>query len=81
MKGVISMMGYGYGMSWFGMIIPLLLIGLIIYAVVKLTQSNSINNNTKNIKLNDAIDILNQRFANGEISEEEYMKKKKMIRD
>lgn len=81
MKGVVSMMGYGYGMSWFGMIIPLLLIGLIIYAVVKLTQSSSINNNTKNIKLNDAIDILNQRLASGEISEEEYMKKKKMIRD
>lgn len=75
------MMGYGYGMSWFGMIIPLLLIGLIIYVVMKLTQSSSINNNTKNIKLNDAIDILNQRFASGEISEEEYMKKKKMIRD
>jgi len=75
------MMGYGYGIGWFGMIIPLLLIALIAYAVVKLTQSSSRNNNTKNIIGNDAMDILNEKFVKGEISEEEYMKKKKMLRD
>lgn len=63
-------MGYGFGtMGLFGLI-PLVLMGLIIYAVVKLTQSNS-----------DTLDILNQRFASGEISEEEYTKMKKMLRD
>ena len=77
------MMGYnyGYGMNWFGMVIPFLLIALIIYVVFKFAQGSNINNSTKKSLGNDAIDILNQRFANGEISEEEYMKKKKMIRE
>ena len=71
------MMG-GYGMlSGFGMFIPLLLIGFVIYVAFRLSNgSYSIRN-----RENDAIDILNQRFAKGEISEEEYMQKKKMLRD
>ncbi len=69
------MMGYGYGMSWFGMIIPLLLIGVIIYAAVKLTQDNSRKNDEGN-----ALNILSERFARGEISEEEYMQKKQLLR-
>jgi len=79
-EGMMNMMGYGYGIGWFGMIIPLLLIALIIYAVVRLTQSSNGNNNGKNIE-NDAFNILNQRYAKGEISEEEYIQKKKMLRD
>ena len=74
-------MGYGYGtMGGFGMIIPLLLIGVIIYAVVKLSESShkTYNNHRGG---SDALDILNQRYANGEISEEEYTKKKKILRD
>ncbi|GAA3653914.1 SHOCT domain-containing protein [Asaccharospora irregularis] len=71
------MMG-GYGMmSGFGMFIPLLLIGLVIYVAFRLSNgSYSIRN-----KENNAIDILDQRFANGEISEEEYIQKKKMLRE
>lgn len=71
------MMGYGYGMlGGFGMVIPLILIGLVVYAVVNFSQNNHRNYNNSRSK-NDAMDILNQRYANGEISEEEYMKKKK----
>lgn len=70
-------MGYGFGaMGLFGLI-PLVLIGLIIYAVVKLTQRDNYNNRGEH----DALDMLNQRFANGEISEEEYTRKKKLLRD
>nr|WP_198927550.1 SHOCT domain-containing protein [Tissierella creatinophila] len=81
MKGMINMMGYGYGMMGvFGMIIPLLLIGLVIYAIVKLSQNGGVNYNSHKGG-SDALDILNQRFANGEISEEEYTTKKEMLRD
>lgn len=79
------MMGYGYGPIGFGMmggfgLIPLLLIGIIIYAVIKLSHNgNKYYNNRLNN--NDALDILNQRYANGEISDEEYSRKKKMLRD
>ncbi|HYE09944.1 MAG TPA: SHOCT domain-containing protein [Patescibacteria group bacterium] len=74
------MMGYGYGMMGGFGLIPLILIGLIIFAVIKLTQSSNRNyiNPTNN---NDALDILNQRYANGEISDEEYTRKKKILRD
>ncbi len=73
------MMGYGYGMmGGYGMIIPLILIGVIIYAVVKLSQSSHGSNNRGG---NDALEILKQRYANGEISEEEYTQKKKILRD
>lgn len=73
-------MGYGFGMMGLFGLIPLVLIGLIIYAVVKLTQSRQGDN--YNIKgKSDALDILDQRFANGEISEEEYTRKKKMLSD
>ena len=76
------MMGYRYGlMGGFGMmIIPLLLVGLIIYAAVKFSQGNN-NNYNNNRDGSDALDILNQRYAKGEISEEEYVMKKKMLRN
>ena len=74
------MMGYGFGtMSIFGLI-PLALIGLIIYAIVKLTQSRH-GDNYNHGRESDALNILDQRFANGEISEEEYVKMKKMIKE
>lgn len=74
------MMGYGYGMmGWFVMmIIPLILVGLIIYAIVRLSQARQGNYEGQG-KRNTALDTLNERFAKGEISEEEYNKKKKMI--
>ena len=70
------MMG-GYGiMAGFGMFVPLLLIGLIIYIAFRLSSGNySIGNGR-----NDALDILNQRFAKGEISEEEYIQKENIKR-
>lgn len=71
------MMHYGYGMmGGYGIIIPIILIGLIIYAVIKLTQSSQ-----KNHSNSKALDILNERYANGEITEEEYKLKKKTLRD
>lgn len=74
------MMGYGYGMmGGFGLIIPLILIGLIIYAVIRLLPGGSKNYSDHRTE-NEAIDILNQRYAKGEISEEEYVKKKKILR-
>jgi putative membrane protein len=73
------MMGYGYGMMGGYGVVSLLLIGLVIYAVVKLAQGGHENNNTRNPG-NNALNILNQRYASGEISEEEYKQKKKMLR-
>ena len=73
------MMGYGYNMmgGWFGMmIIPIILIGVVIYVIYNQGQKN----NGKDIGFKDNfIDILNERFARGEISEEEYNTKKNVL--
>ena len=75
------MMGYGgYGMMGFGMLIPLILIVLIIYAVVRLANGNKPQDERYNER-NEALNILNQRYAQGEISDEEYKKKKAMLKD
>ena len=75
--------GYGYNMmrngynimgGWFGMmIIPVILIGVVIYVVYKLSQKN----NVKDIGTRDkSLDILKERLARGEINDDEYNQKK-----
>jgi putative membrane protein len=60
----------------FGMIIPIIIIAIVVFAIYKLFQ----NNNTKNIGTRDnSLDILNERFARGEINEEEYNSKKNAL--
>lgn len=78
------MMYYGFGhMGGFGMIIPLILLAVIIYAVVRLTQASRGNGNNSNVvtrtERNEALEILNRRYAKGEISDEEYIQKKNII--
>lgn len=74
------MMGYRYGMMGGFGIVSLLLIGLVIFVVVKLTQGSHGNYNGRNSG-SSALDILDRRYANGEISDDEYRQKKKMLRE
>lgn len=71
--------GYGYNMmgGWFGMmIIPVILIGVVLYVVYKQNQ----NNNAKDIGTRDnSLNILNERLARGDINVEEYNQKKDII--
>ena len=71
--------GYEYNMmgGWFGMmLIPIIIIGLVIYVV----YSHSQNNNVTGIgSIGNSLNILNDRFARGEINKEEYNRKKDLI--
>jgi len=73
------MMGYGNSMmgGWFGMmIIFLIIVGIVVFIVYKPLQ----NNNIKDIGDRDtSIDILNEKFARGEINEDEYNHKKNLL--
>ncbi|MEA5009042.1 SHOCT domain-containing protein [Clostridium tyrobutyricum] len=76
------MMGYRYSydmMSWGGLfwLIPLIIIIVIAIAIYKITTSGR---NNQNRTINDnSVEILKQRFARGEIDEEQYKKMKDTI--
>lgn len=67
-----------YGAGSFLMMIPMIILLLaVIYFVYKLVNGNRLNiAESSSLK---AMDILNERFAKGEISEEEYNSKRKRI--
>ncbi|CAH0117944.1 MULTISPECIES: SHOCT domain-containing protein [unclassified Paenibacillus] len=71
------MMGYGFGFGTFGMIINFLLIVGVIYLVIKWVRGEG---NTRHNE-NTPERILDERFARGEISEDEYLRMKNMLRD
>ncbi len=71
------MMGFGMmGGGLFGIVI----IGVVIYLLL---NNNGSFRHDRNIdsSTNNALDILNERYAKGELSEEEYLKKKQILRD
>ncbi|MTI48529.1 SHOCT domain-containing protein [Sporosalibacterium faouarense] len=68
----------GFGMMGGGFI-SLLIIGLIIYLFVR--DSNINTRDRYHHRSNNALDILKERYAKGEISEEEYERKKNILRD
>ncbi|KAF5029223.1 hypothetical protein DSECCO2_650810 [anaerobic digester metagenome] len=76
------MMGYGYGMmgygwGWFMMIGVVVLTVLGIVALINYLQLSSKTNGHSN---NNALNILNERYARGEITEEEYNQKKSQLK-
>jgi len=77
------MMGYGYGYGnnmmggWFGvMIIPIILIGVAIFFFYRKGQNNNVNDEGAR---DNSLDILNERFARGEINEDEYNQRKNIL--
>ena len=71
------MMGYGFGMGLIGMLFYLLVIIGVIYLVIKLVADDvRMRRNEK-----PAEKILAERFARGEITDEEYIRMKGVLRD
>lgn len=71
-----GMMGYGWG--WIMMLAILALVVLGIIALVKYLQQSGTA--ARHDMGNKALDLLNERYARGEISEEEYKRKKESIK-
>ncbi|HBI17668.1 MAG: hypothetical protein UR60_C0006G0038 [Candidatus Moranbacteria bacterium GW2011_GWF2_34_56] len=67
--------GWGLGFGWFFMLI---FWGLIIWAIIYLAKNLS-NENRVSFKNKKAFNILKERYARGEISEEEFEKMKKNL--
>lgn len=76
------MMHYGYGWyeggMFFMMLIPLLLVGIIVYAAVRLSMRQP-RHETGEYVSDNSMRILNERYASGEISDDEYQHKKALL--
>ena len=77
-----NMMNFGYGNSWWFMIYDglklLVIIGAVIFISIMLMNRS---NNDHASNSNRAINILKERYARGEISEEEYRDQLNKLRE
>ena len=76
--------GNGFGGSFGGpnffMMIPMMIILLMVaYLIFKAIHSKNLNCAHNNVNLSKAMIILDERFAKGEINEEEYLAKKNQL--
>lgn len=74
-------LGYGFGL-WgiFGMLFQLAIMVGVIYLIVSLFQSFSKPNNERQ-REKTSLQILEERYARGEIEDEEFMQKRKALKE
>jgi putative membrane protein len=72
--------GYMYGFGWLFMALFWLLVILAIVAVVRWLVSSPEQSLLQPPKVKTALDILAERFARGEIDQEEYEQKRQVLK-
>lgn len=74
--------GYGgYGLFGGFSLLNLLVMGLILYFLIKAFTNQSTRSQVVKIEENRPLEILNERYAKGEIEEAEYKKKMKQLKN
>jgi len=68
-----------WGHGWYGWIFWVVIIGLIIWAIIAITNRGAREDHTLSSG-ESALDILKKRYAEGEISKEEFEEKKKNLK-
>ncbi len=69
--------GFGGGM-WFGWLFWLVIIVVIVWAVKSFVDSQNRTSAPRDSS-SDALELLKKRFANGEIDEEEFQRRKRLL--
>jgi len=69
----------GFGMGWTGIVVMVLFGGGIIFGGMWLFKNINLNNHNSISSQTSALDLLDQRYAKGEITKEEYLQIKKDI--
>jgi len=73
------MNGMGWGGMWFGWLFWLVIIGVIIWVAVTVVNNNNRKQQNYISREEDALDILKQRYAKGEITKEEFEEMKRDV--
>lgn len=63
------------------MLLPIILVVVLFYVFLNPSGRGSNRSFMGNESANNALEILDKRFASGEISEEEYLKRRSVLRD
>lgn len=74
-------MHYFIGIFWFMFVIKLLVIGLLVYVIYRFFKRSDIKSDfrTHVLERDRSLAILKERFARGEITEEEYSRMKELL--
>ena len=78
MHGYGHYFGFGGSFMW---ILIIILVVVVIYVLARNSGSDLFNTKSKNEHKEDAMEILKRRLAKGEISEEEFEEKKKILKN
>lgn len=68
--------GWGLGMG-FGWILPLVVIGLIVWAVIAMTRSHAVGTAGEAAPADRSLAILKERYAQGELDADTYRRMRK----
>ena len=72
--------GHGWFMGGFGSLFGLLLIGLLIFWVIRLFQGAGADSSARRDR-EDSMEILKRKYANGDISTEEFRKIRGLLKE
>ncbi|OIQ51397.1 hypothetical protein BerOc1_03350 [Pseudodesulfovibrio hydrargyri] len=72
--------GHGWFMGGFGSLFGLLLIGLLVFLVIRLFQ-RPVSGSSARRDREDSMEILKRRYANGDISTEEFRNIRTQLKD
>jgi putative membrane protein len=76
---VVMMGGYGYGNGWMWIWPLLVLVGLVILGVVAVRMTQGRSSGGPGAPASTARQVLDDRYARGEIDEDEYRKRRSAL--
>lgn len=78
--GMMPNSGWGWGMGFMSPILTLIIIGGIIFLIIYLINNSKGKSSSSSVDSHDrSLDILNERYARGEIDDEEYERRKRIL--
>ncbi len=75
--------GFGMGFGWFGLVFIVILIVVVVWVISMVMRNSSMKNRMDNNSYGNhsktSMEILNERYAKGEIDDEEYERRRSKL--